>query len=596
MKYSKTPPEVNTYSLDEFFTKFYTVPAYQRNYSWTASEVSELMNDLLDYFDDSKAPYYLLGDVIVVDTKASDGYDFEVIDGQQRLTTLVLLFASIFRRLEASNFDQDDLILVKSLVFWTKKVRVKMSGNGSEAALAFLNGAKISELPKTTPTQKAISEALVTIDEKLTERFGEQKPGSLHDFFMMLQESVYLSRLRLIDREAAYEFFERVNDRGRPLSKTDLLKNRLLQKIRSDEDFDNASEVWSGAEKALLPFGREGSMPFLLKSILIADENRKVKESDLYKDWKPFVEDDASCLKLVDRIEVKSGQLANILGGKTPKGEQDLSSTGTSFLRFTQNHAVKLAGGSLPQHALDSLSKRLEARALLSLFSLERSQTYEQLVVGWSHEVQELGNQGTADHILEAIHISKSEIEELLERCKLSILNLRYGKTPGQTSRIRYLLAVANHELHSMTPKFHYTLENLLETTKKARGKEHPGYDIEHIGAASTNQNTLGDLVDSIGNLTLFHSKDNRSAGNTAVEFKAEDYRNSICFATKTLSAIPDSDASIEAVIEPFRKSTVDDGTWTQKDVETRALFYWGLFETKIRRDLLPSPARIKSD
>lgn len=596
MRYNKTPPEVNTYSLDEFFTKFYAVPAYQRNYSWTATEVSELMTDLLDYFDDSKAPYYLLGDVIVVDTKASDGYDFEVIDGQQRLTTLVLLFASIYRRLEAHNYDPDDLTLVKSLVFWNRKVRVKMSGNGSESALAFLNGAKISELARTTPTQKSITEALATIDEKLTDRFGELKPGSLHDFFTMLQESVYLSRLRLVDRESAYEFFERVNDRGRPLSKTDLLKNRLLQKIRADDDFDNASDVWSGAEKVLLPFGREGSMPFLLKSILVADENRKVKESDLYKEWKPFVEDDQSCLRLVDRIELKAAQLANILSGRTPGGDVDLGARGTSFLKFTQNHAVKLAGGSLSSDSFDTLSKRLEARAILSLFSLERSQTYEQLVVGWSHEVQALGTSGTANDVLRAVYVSQTDIDELLERCKLSIFNLRYGKTPGQTSRIRFLLALANHEMHALAPKFHYTLGNLLETAKKTRGKEHPGYDIEHIGASSTSQDELGDLIDSIGNLTLFHSKDNRSAGNTAVEFKAEDYRNSICLATKALSLVPDTDSAIESVLAPFRTATVDGGTWGAADVAARAFFYWSLFEAKMRRDLLPSPPRSTTD
>jgi len=95
----RTPPEVESKNLAEFFTKTYLVPAYQRNYSWTSTEVTQLMDDLFEYFDDQRSPYYLLGDVIVVDSDEAD-YVLELIDGQQRTTTLVLLFACIYKYLE----------------------------------------------------------------------------------------------------------------------------------------------------------------------------------------------------------------------------------------------------------------------------------------------------------------------------------------------------------------------------------------------------------------------------------------------------------------------------------------------------------------
>ena len=148
------------------------------------------------------------------------------------------------------------------------------------------------------------------------------------------------------------------------------------------------------------------------------------------------------------------------------------------------------------------------------------------------------------------------------------------------------LLAIANEELLKLAPRQHATLKDYLQTSKKVRGSIHPGYDIEHIGAASTASELLGEKVDSIGNLTLFYSKDNRSHGATGVEFKAADYGNSICYATKVLTSAPDPDGLVERVLSGYRTITVDDGIWNLEKVDGRFNLYWSLFENMIRRDL----------
>ncbi len=588
MAVDRTPPEVDSKSLAEFFTKTYLVPSYQRNYSWTPVEVKQLLTDLFEYFDDATAPYYLLGDVIVVDSGDPD-YTVELIDGQQRTTTLVLLFAVIYKYLSNNAFDEEELLELRPLLIKNKKIRVKMSGNGSESVKKYLNGLKPSELDKTTPSQRNIVSALETIEAQLLEKFGEGKPGSVHDFLTRVRDNVYLSRLSLVNASAAFQFFERVNDRGRPLSKTDLLKNRLLQNIKSDEDFETATDVWSEAEKKLLKFGREGSMNYLLRNVLIADLNSKVKESEIYDLWKPFVSDEGMCNKLVDRIQLKANQLANILEGKTPTGEADNFTFATKYMRFTQNYGIKLAGGGLDTAVFDQLSKRLEIRAILSLFALERSQTYEALATTWAHNVQKLDSKSTELDVCQAVRVTAQDLDDLLNRAKAAIQGLRYGKTPGQTARIRLLLAIINYELQALVQVYHYKVEDLLTTSKKVRGVEHPGYDIEHIGASSTAGAYLADQLDSLGNLTLFHSKDNRSQGNNQVEFKALDYSNSICFATKILSSTPSSDADLEAVLGPLRTNTVDLGIWSTDQVEARFEFYWSQFEAYIRKNLVTS-------
>ena len=69
----------------------YTIPVYQRNFAWRAEQIEQLIDDIQDAIID-RADGYFLGNLIVTE-RGSASADFEVIDGQQRLTTLYLLLA-----------------------------------------------------------------------------------------------------------------------------------------------------------------------------------------------------------------------------------------------------------------------------------------------------------------------------------------------------------------------------------------------------------------------------------------------------------------------------------------------------------------------
>jgi len=111
-----------------------------------------------------------------------------------------------------------------------KKLRVRLSGNSSDSVKKYLSDTRPADLDDISPSQRNVKAALELIESLIIDKFGESKPGSVNDFLTKVRDTVYLSRLRLVDSGAAFDFFERVNDRGLALSKTDLLKNRLLQK------------------------------------------------------------------------------------------------------------------------------------------------------------------------------------------------------------------------------------------------------------------------------------------------------------------------------------------------------------------------------
>lgn len=78
----------NDHSISSAFKDHYIVPDYQREYVWTDEQVEQLMADLLDAYNTDNKKAYFLGTIVTYDS----GSQFELIDGQQRLTTFLFCY------------------------------------------------------------------------------------------------------------------------------------------------------------------------------------------------------------------------------------------------------------------------------------------------------------------------------------------------------------------------------------------------------------------------------------------------------------------------------------------------------------------------
>lgn len=86
--------ENHKYSIEEAFREcFYIVPDYQREYVWSDKEVHQLLEDINDEIDASSSKEYFIGTILISPTNQKNHY--EVIDGQQRLTTFFLLLCAL---------------------------------------------------------------------------------------------------------------------------------------------------------------------------------------------------------------------------------------------------------------------------------------------------------------------------------------------------------------------------------------------------------------------------------------------------------------------------------------------------------------------
>ena len=187
----------------------YIIPIYQRNYAWGDDEISSLLQDIKNACEKNKEQdkNYYIGSLVVY---RRDNGDFEVIDGQQRLTTLTL----IMHYLGKLNFRN---------VFFEHR-------DESEQALSNLNSEK---LPSN------FSQALKTI-KKVIGEWGNNKD----EIVKFLLDKVEIIRTEVPEGTDLNHYFEIMNTRGEQLEKHEILKARLMKKLPKGIKQSLFAKIW----------------------------------------------------------------------------------------------------------------------------------------------------------------------------------------------------------------------------------------------------------------------------------------------------------------------------------------------------------------
>lgn len=188
---------------------FYVVPVYQRNYAWRAEQIEQLVDDVWTAARDSKTERYFLGNLVVAQRTKSEteGSHLEVIDGQQRLTTLSLLL----RALPGGDAEP------------ARRLRYA-SRPKATAALSIL-GASDDEDGTGIPT------AYKVVRQALEARVGAE---NLEEFAAYLRTQVRLVRATLGGDTDLNRYFEIMNTRGQQLEQVDIVKARLMRHLGDD--------------------------------------------------------------------------------------------------------------------------------------------------------------------------------------------------------------------------------------------------------------------------------------------------------------------------------------------------------------------------
>lgn len=237
-------------------SKIVKVPEFQRSYAWTEDEVSQLWDDVLEAIDNKRNEYFI-GPIVV---KSNDSH-LELIDGQQRLTTALILI-SIIRRIFRFSGDNDRADWFRNKFFGEQDVvtlktseKFFMNEENNEIfrdyIIADATKDQIKERQKKFLKKNSnfllLQSVLLLWD--LVDSYYLNDPKNLLRLHEFLFEKVKILVLSVVDEADAYVIFETLNDRGRSLDTLDLLKNHLFSKSKSY--INEVKEKWSSVKENL---------------------------------------------------------------------------------------------------------------------------------------------------------------------------------------------------------------------------------------------------------------------------------------------------------------------------------------------------------
>lgn len=226
----------------------YSVPDFQRQYSWEAEQIEDLFDDVYGAFQ-RRDSYYFLGSIIL--TGSNDG-SYEVIDGQQRLTTLTILFCV----LRDAYFPNDNKIVNRIRNLENSQYRLSFLTHLENQNDFFQNIQKDSSLLSILDESKTKSDdydsrfikAAITLNSKLRETKWPSGKDTIKEFVDYLLGSVGLITIICSDKKGAVRLFRTLNNRGLDLTTSDLVKSYLYDEATDPKERGIIIEEWKKIE------------------------------------------------------------------------------------------------------------------------------------------------------------------------------------------------------------------------------------------------------------------------------------------------------------------------------------------------------------
>ncbi|MFR4089604.1 MAG: DUF4357 domain-containing protein [Lachnospiraceae bacterium] len=290
------------YPLSKIFSADfeYHIPGYQRPYAWTEEETGILFDDLYEFFQTEAVDNYFLGSIVLIKDENKPYAD--VIDGQQRLTTLSILFsvmANSFHteayRNNCKKYLQEEGNILEGIA---AQPRIFLRDWDQDFFSKYIQDIQLDALVQIDPVtldteaKRHIQKNCTVLREKFSEVFNDE--NDLLKFTQFILTRCFLVVVSTPNQESAFRVFSVMNSRGLDLLPTDIIKSMTIGKMPKDEE-QKYTEKWEELENLT---GRDGFNEVFTHTRTIFAKERPKK--NLLDEFKEYVIKQTSPKSLVD--------------------------------------------------------------------------------------------------------------------------------------------------------------------------------------------------------------------------------------------------------------------------------------------------------
>lgn len=508
----------------------YRIPRFQRDYSWTSDEWEDLWADILATLNPDGESSHYMGYLVL---QSADDKTFDVIDGQQRLTTLSLIVLAVMknlqRQIEAGNegdantqrINQIRQTYIGYLDPVTLIARPKLTLNRKNNAYYRDYLLPLGHLPRRNlrASEHALRKAFEWFDKQiatyLKARSGNEG-ARLAQLVEDISDKLFFTIITVTDELNAYKVFETLNARGVRLSATDLLKNYLFSVLdrggESDHELHSLEERWESLVGRL----QSENFPDFLRAHWNSRRNF-ARQADLFETIRSKIMDREAVFGLLRGMEE---DLDTYLALTSPEvsdwSPEDKHNAGVlKTFRVRQPYPLLLAA----RRSFDAIDFSGLLRATV--------------VISMRYNV--IGAFGTAEqertYNTVAERIAKGELLELSDA--LSAMRGIYVEDRA------FRVAFAEKIIRTTDARNNRVVRFILCALERhLSGNDHSftsdAFNIEHIlpqrapdGWGGFSNEEMDGLLYRLGNMTLMQTGANRDAGNADYAAKRPDYQQS---------------------------------------------------------------------
>ncbi|MDR0520691.1 MAG: DUF262 domain-containing protein [Planctomycetaceae bacterium] len=500
----------------QFPQTVFQIPVYQRNYKWEIDECLQLLEDILAVGSNEKRSGHFLGSIVYIkhgNTTIGSVQEYAVIDGQQRLTTLTLIFCVLYllakERCDERGMNNLKKFIINDNVDESEKLKLKPTEDYADC-LKHILGESSDNIPK----HSRLIENFKFFQKKITNQNSETVQKGI--------AKLVLVQIQLDEHDDdPQQIFESLNAKGKPLEQSDLIRNYILMTLPEATQTDYYNRFWKPIEQNT----KDESLEKERTSAFIRDfltyktylQKRKIiNESKVYDEFKFYrQETHEDLVQLLNELKSLSEHYRKLLN---PKYETDNEIR--KHLEYINRLKVGVIYPFLMPVFADYHSNVIDKETFIAVLELCQAYVFRRAIVNLAT--------GPMNKIFAALYekIDKNDYLRSLQRELLSNAGTIRFPSNDEVRRELKVRDVYNFNVHYlferlenyqnkervMLPSKDITVEHIFPQLPDANWKQQlPQNECDEIAKS---------FLHTIGNLTL--SGNNGALGNQTFVKKCE--------------------------------------------------------------------------